>query len=196
MTKTLIDKYYQKNLKYVEMNSFYNDFEWDKCNYWCYFRRVKKQWLSFDKAISPEKLKKWPQSKTKVDDNGRECTKCLEYKEWDFFNKNNAWPNRKQNICKECQKKAKKEYRERTGGLKDKEYRKKKRILEIWSDIAFTKAVYIDWMPREDVYTIIKYVFHKWYLLQSKRTKEYRRLDTNDNRTHERSRNCTEFYRL
>lgn len=40
---------------------------------------------------------------TRVDDNGRECTKCDEYKPWtEFYDKPDGGANGKQSQCKDC----------------------------------------------------------------------------------------------
>jgi len=52
------------------------------------------------------------------------------------------------------------------------------------------KERYIDWLPREDVYEVIKYEYKKWYLVRSTIDWIYKRIDTWDNK------NSKKFYKL
>ena len=51
-------------------------------------------------------------SKFRIDDNGRECTKCGEYKEWGMYSPSALGAKGKRASCKECCSARSKEYRE------------------------------------------------------------------------------------
>lgn len=48
-------------------------------------------------------------SKTKIEDNGRVCTHCRVFKEWEYFSLNRIAPNGRKSLCKSCQNKKEKE---------------------------------------------------------------------------------------
>ena len=134
-------------------------------------------------------------NKTQISEDGRICTKCLVFKERnEFINDFSNKKTYKSTRCKECIYKAKQEYRIRTNRAKDKEYREKKRKLEIGQIISFLDPIYIDWRPREDKRQVIDYKYKKWYKITSLLKRETKRLDTNDN--HNKNINCKRFYKI
>ena len=54
------------------------------------------------KAKGQLKVTNENQFKTQIDDHGRVCTKCLEYKLWDNFFASNKTATKKQSECKKC----------------------------------------------------------------------------------------------
>lgn len=54
------------------------------------------------KAKDKLKVKNVNQFKTQIDEQGRICTKCLEYKLWDNFFASNKTATKKQSECKKC----------------------------------------------------------------------------------------------
>lgn len=62
-------------------------------------------------------------TKTKVDENGRECTRCGHYKDWSFYRKSASNKTGYQETCKQCRK----EGRGKRDITKEKSHAKKKR---------------------------------------------------------------------
>jgi len=187
--------WWPNHIKHPELVNFYKNYEWIKTTYAIFFWRVMRGWESMEDAISfIRRVKKPRQIKWLIDDKWRECTRCLQYKERRLYHYSKTWPHQRTNDCIECRTKMKKEYRERTNGLKDKELRDRKRKLDIWDNLVFYDPIIVNWNPREVVWEVIEYKKHKWYKIHSKLMNQYRWLDTNDN--HGRNENCKRFYRL
>lgn len=183
------------NVKYPDMLEYYKAYDWLKTKYANFFNRVIRCWQSRHDAIQLIKRVKKPNAvKWLIDERGRECTKCNIYKDRSCFGVNNKSPYRKTCECLECRRLMKKHYREKWGTQKDREFRLKKRKLEIWSLIAFHDPIVVNWNPREIIWEVKDYKTKKWHLIYSQLLKQYRRLDTNDN--HARNKNCKKFYKV
>jgi hypothetical protein len=168
------------NVKHHKQLEYYHNYEWDKCSYFVFHARIHQQWLSYDDAIKPESLKWQHMIKTRIDENGRVCTKCKEYKLWDYFARTKWTTTRRTPDCLECRKQAKIEYRERTGRIKDREYKQKTRILQIGEKISFMEVVYIDWLPRDEIWEVVDKKKMQWYRIKSLLTGYYKTLDTTE----------------
>lgn len=83
----------------------YQAYNWPKCNYKTFYQRIKKYWLSFEKAISTRRYN------SKVFPTGRICITCWIRKEWMYFGKDKYWVNSRTSNCMECRRKIKIEYR-------------------------------------------------------------------------------------
>jgi hypothetical protein len=176
-----MSNWWPHHIKYKEQLDFYHSYIGNKCKYWCFFSRIHQQWLSYEEAIKPQTLKWKHLIKTMYDENGRVCVICWEYKTRNNYHKSMTGFMNKVSLCKDCRKQQKLEYRIRTNYKKDHEYKKRRRTLEIWTIIWFHKEVYIDWIPREDIYEVIKYEYKKWYMIKSKRNWLFKRIDLWDN---------------
>lgn len=69
------------------------------------------------------------------------------------------------------------QYRINTNRQKDKEYRKKTRTINIGDKISLMEVVYMDGMPRENIYEVKIKRPMEAYLLQSILTNKRERLD-------------------
>lgn len=185
--------WWDNNIKYPDLVAYYRGYEWDKCKYTCFFARVIR-WIPNNKAILPESLRWKHNIKTKITNDWRVCTKCLEFKTRDKFSRAKSFKQWYSSQCLDCRNKTKRAYREKTNYSKDHEYKKLKRKLEIWQKIAFYDPVYVDGFPREDIRIVRDYKFKRWYQIQSIHTKLYRRLDINDNV--KANKNCTKYYKV
>lgn len=136
--------------------------------------------MSYDDAIKPESLEWKHMIKTRIDENGRVCTKCEEYKLWDCFARTKWTTTRRTPDCLECRRKAKIEYRERTKYKKDREYKQRTRKLEIGEKLSFMEVVYIDWMPRDEIWEVVDKKKMQWYRIKSLLTGYYKTLDTTE----------------
>ncbi len=149
----------------------FQNIQWDKCCYEHFLKNIRN-WIDIKEAH-----KVINRNKTHIDEDWRVCVKCWEYKIWELYNTDRSnkttW---RQSKCRECAIKDKREYREKTNYLKDKEYKQKKRKLEIWQEI----MIIDQWIP--ETYKVVKYKFKKWYMIQSTFTQYYKRIDTNDNK--------------
>lgn len=179
--------------KYPELIAWYRDYEWEKCSYKNFFFRVVRYWYPKEKAIKKRSYKWSYMIKTEIRDEGRVCTNCLKFKLWSEFAKTKDTSTGRTSNCLSCRKE--KSRRERAEGrTKDSEYKKKRRMLKIWSYVAFLNPVIIDWAPREDTREVISYSFKKGYQIRSVHTGLYKTLDTNDNR--KVNQNSVPFYRV
>lgn len=135
-----------------EMWRFYQKYEWKKCLYQTYNKRIKRLWLSFEEAIKPWHLMK---KKNWIIDAKKKCKKCWIFKCYSDFSKmNNSYYSR----CKECVKIARKIHYEKN---KDKilQKKKEKRQTELWklrthldkkfySDKNIKRIIQIDWVKK------------------------------------------------
>lgn len=173
-----------RNLKHKELWLRYQENKTIlSTSYANYINRILRYWQTKEDAIKiANNIKKPNAIKTMVDQNWRECTICRIYKDrWSYHN-SKSWVYRKTNDCKECRNKKRQEYREKTNRIKDREYKKKTRTLEIWSTIALFNPIWINWVPREDKYKVLSYKKYKWYLLKSLHTWEETYKSISDNK--------------
>lgn len=175
--------WWPNNIKHHKQLEYYHSYIWDKPSYSVFFARIHQQWLPYEEAIKTETLKWKHLIKTKIDENWRICTNCLKYKPRNEFSRTKIWLTKRTPDCLECRNKRKREYRERTQYKKDHEYKTKHRKLDIWTIIIMEKERYIDWIPREDRYEVIKYKFKQWYMIRSLIDWIYKWIDLNDNWT-------------
>lgn len=174
------------NLKYKEANEYYHNYTWNKVCYENFIRKTKR-WLSFDVAI----IKKPREIKTRYDENGRVCTVCWKYKERENFWRLRNWFMKKDSKCYQCKNKKHKEYRIKTKWEIDKKYREKKRKLKIWEQISFWEIIYIDWLPREEIWVVKDKKPMQAYKLQSIYSGLWTNLDTVEGNT-----NYKKFYKI
>ena len=138
-------RWWANNIKHKELNQFYHEYDWPKIWYTTYLWRVLRYWYSKEMAINKYAKLLWKHMiKSAVDDKGRVCVKCNEYKIWSEFARSATWYKFRTSSCKQCRNKYKKEYRMATNNKKDKEYKSKTRNLEIWQYIHFW-IVKINW---------------------------------------------------
>ncbi len=174
-------RWWPRNLKHHNLNQFYHEYDWPKIWYSTYLWRVLRYW--YDKEIAIQKYIKliWKSLiKWEVTRDGRNCTKCGEYKLWLHFTKNKEWPKWYDSKCRNCKKILKKEYRDKTNRQKDNEYRKNKRKLEIWKYIHLW-IIQIDWVIQPMEYRkVVDKKKMQSYKLQSMTTWYFCRLDTTE----------------
>lgn len=134
------------NLKHHELNEYYNNHKWPKIWYTTYLWRALRYWQDKETAIQKYIKIQWKSLiKWLINDNGRECTKCKEYKTWSEYSKSKTWIKWYTGVCKQCRNTYKAEYRKITNYSVDMEYKKRTRKLEIWQRLHFG-VVKIDWV--------------------------------------------------
>lgn len=157
------------SLKHKELLEWYHDHKAEYSPvYRNFYIRVVRYGMSKEEAMVYVRDWKWAK-KWNTDNNGRECSCCWVYKLRSEYHCSKLWYNKKTSDCIECRTKRKQEYRAKTNRKQDREYKQRKK-LEIGQTIAFTKEVYIDWLPREDQWRVIGYRMKKGYLLESVHT--------------------------
>lgn len=183
------------HVKHPDLVNYYRDYEWIKTTYTNFFSRIVKCWESKEEAIKLiRRVKKPRQIKWLINEQWRECIKCLEYKVRELYHRSTSWVYWRTSDCIECRNKAKREYRASTNYAKDKELKTKKRKLELWEKLSFHHPIIVNWNPREVIWEVKEYKMKKWYLIYSQLLKQYKWLDTNDN--HARNKNCKKFYKI
>lgn len=134
-----------------EIWKFYKSYEWKKCSYSTYTKRVYA-WNSFEEAIIKwhiTKIKNW------INCDKKKCKKCWCMKYFSDFYKSKEWYVSK---CKVCMREVLKEYHKRN---RDKIIKKKKerRQTELWkiktkldkifySDKNIKKIIQIEWKQK------------------------------------------------
>ena len=134
-----------------EIWKFYQSYEWKKCSYSTYTKRVYA-WYSFEEAIIKwhiTKIKNWISSEKKI------CKKCGGNKHFSEFKKDWNWLTSK---CKVCLREIAREYHKKN---RDKILSKKKerRQTELWrlkmkldkifySDKNIKKVIQIEWKSK------------------------------------------------
>ena len=128
-------------------------------------------------------MSKW-ELKTPANSDGRICTRCWIFKLRDEFNRNRVGHNGRCSRCRDCMNKQHHEYRESTDRKKDREYKYKRRHLEIWDQIYFHSEI---WEVKEKRYN--------WYIVKSIMNWTERRISTSDN-AQAWYTNCVKFIKL
>lgn len=152
----------------------YKDYNWAKCSYSTFYKRIKK-WLSFEEAIRVwhlMKIKNW------VRDDKKKCKKCWIFKYYSNFAKMN---NTHYSQCKDC---IKQKSKERYNLNKEDILKKKKEKRSVWilhtktlldskfySDKNIKKIIKIDWLKKrlqlKAKWEILKdkffYFLSKWF---------------------------------
>lgn len=184
-----------RNLKHHELHKYYTEYEWLKAIYPNFINRVVRYGEAKETAILKYGRIKCPNRlKSRVDDNGRVCTKCNKYKIWTEYSRSVTGCKGRTNDCKSCRNKHRQEYRKATNYKQDREYKKQKRTLELWSKIQLYRPTIIDWKPIRPIRTAIKYEFSKWYTLYNEQYDIYDLITLWDN--HKTSQSCKRFIRL
>lgn len=111
-------------------------------------------------------------SKCIIDDIGRECSKCFEYKKWYSYSRDNSkyairW---KTSNCKKCRNKIKREYRNNNWYTVDRLYKQLNRTLYIWDIISYDN----------EEYKVVSYKYKQWY--KAYNGKVFINIDTSDNK--------------
>ena len=175
------------NLKYKELYEWYQQQPQPKAIRVNFRERVIRYWYDRDSALNPtEDI--WRAKRCKhivYDDNGRVCNKCWEYKKRDDYSYNKVWFYKRNSTCKECKNKAHAEYRLNWWYEKDREYKKKKRYLDVGDQIYFNS----------EIWEVGDYKYNKWYSVKSIVNWEERRISTSDNH-YRRNNNCVRFTKL
>lgn len=187
-------RWWPNNIKHVDIHTFYHSYQWEKCSYQIYFSRVVRHWYSMQEAIKPWDLRWKHMIKWHIDENGRECSVCKQYKQRSEYNKSKSGIQWYMNLCRQCTIVKKTAYREQTNRAKDRAYKESKRKLQIWQKVALCKPIYVDWYPREVIREVMKYELKNGYLLYSPLLKQYTRLSTSDNHNHHQNRLSKRFY--
>jgi hypothetical protein len=182
------------NIKYPELLLFYKNYEGEKCKYSVFRSRAIRYGYSKEEAIQKVSYLWKHMIKGEIKEKGRNCTNCWIFKPRSEFSKDLSNKYRHTPDCKECRKRKKRAYREQNQRSKDKEYRLKKRKLQIGEYIAFLNPVLVEGIPREDVREVVGYTFKKGYSIKSVHTWLERTLDTGDNQ--KVNKNCERFYRV
>lgn len=185
-------RWWPRNLKHHELNQFYHEYDWPKIWYTTYLWRVLKYWYTKEIAINKYAKLLWNHLiKSPVDDRGRICVKCNEYKTWSEFARSVTWHKWHTSSCKQCRNAYKKEYRDQTNSETDKLYKKKSRTLEIWQYIHFW-IEYQHWYAMSVEYRkVVDKKKMQAYKLQSMTTWYFCRLDPI-----EWNRNYKKFYHV
>lgn len=120
------------------------------------------------------------------DDNGRVCSCCKQYKEWNEFSVDRSRFNSRWRSydCLECRREKKRAYRQNWWYAKDHEYKYKKRHLEIGDQIYFNS----------EIWEVIDHKYN-WYIVKSIVNWDERRISTSDNHCR-RNNNCIRFVKL
>ena len=174
-------------IKNIELYKRYKEYVWEKPKRPTFRERVLKYWYTKREAIDPKRdIRRSKRNKhIKRDEKGRVCNSCNEYKEREEYSYNKVWFHQRNGTCKKCKNQFHQEYRNKGGREKDKEYKEKKRKLNIWEQVYFNNEI------RE----VQGYQYKKWYTVKSIINGTERRLDTNDN-TIGVNRNCVRFSKL
>ena len=175
--------------RHPDLIEYYRIYNWEKTSYANFANRHLRLWYSKEEAILPKVRRAWAPDKTKVEENGRECTVCWEMQNRDQFAKSKLGINGKTSDCKDCRNKRVRWYREKNWERYKSNY-KDMRKLHIGEYIALLEPVYVDWFPREDVYEVLDYEFRQWYKLRSTLTGYYRNACTWSNP------NSIKYYRV
>ena len=98
---------------------FYHSHQGPKPTYSAYYQRIKVRWMTPEEAIKPMN-KSWHI----IDEKGRECTRCKEYKEWDQFAKDKSSSTWHTPLCASCSSDRHRAYRSTwTGKIKTRNYK-------------------------------------------------------------------------
>ena len=121
------------------------------------------------------------------DDNGRVCSCCKQYKKWNEFSVDRSRFNARWRSydCLECRREKKRRYRLNGWYAKDREYKYKKRHLEIGDQIYFNS----------EIWEVQSYSMKKWYIVKSIVNWNERRISTADNH-YRRNNHCVRFTKL
>lgn len=125
-------------------------------------------------------MSRWFQFKTSIDDEGRICTECKEYKIRSKFSRTTLTTTKRTPNCKECRNKRKAIYRQNNNRITDILYKEKTRKLSVWTIISFPSEEIkdiIDW-NKDQQWKVIGYVNRKWHRLESTLNGNKRRLNT------------------
>lgn len=95
-------------LKHVEARNYYQEYTKDKPTYTTYINRIITYWYTKEDAI---KLKLKRRQKFKINSNGRECSRCKQFKAWSLFHRDTKRPNGRSSWCIECRNSQKREAR-------------------------------------------------------------------------------------
>lgn len=182
------------NVKRHELLKRFHSCNKPKCKQTVFIARVTKYWYSKTKAIKPWDMRSGTHRiKTEIKQEWRICTRCGLFKLWDQFAKSKDFRQFYTSDCKECRNRIHQERRIQERYSKDREYKLRRRKLQIGDLIAFMEPVVIEEIPREDAWKVIAYEHNKWYTIRSIRTREVKQLDTGDN---PQSDNCKKFYKI
>lgn len=180
-------RWWLKRTKRPELHQRYDKQSEPKTTRNLFRNRVNLYWYTKEQAITNEKYifqAKRTQHITR-DENWRVCNKCKTYKPRDEFAKNVKWFHQKCGSCKKCKNQEHREYRLNWWYEKDREYKIKRRKLNIGDQI------YFNWQIRE----VIWYKYNRWYTVKSIMSDEIRRIDTNDNKL-KTTTNCVKFTKI
>lgn len=180
-------RWWFQRTKHPELHKRYDEQSEPKPKRAIFRARVDKYWYSKEQAICADNwIRRKKRNKHIIrDENWRVCNKCKQYKARDEYSYNKVWFHERNSACKECKNKAHREYRSNWWSKKDKEYRDKKRHLNIW------EQVYFHWQIRE----VVEYKNKKWYKVKSIVDWTERRIDTWDNKLSPKT-NCVRFTKL
>ena len=180
-------RWWLKRTKSPELHQRYENQPQPKPTRNIFRNRVIQYWYSKEKAITNERYIFQAKRTQHIqrDENWRVCNKCKQYKPRDEYAKNKVWFRWKCWSCKECKNKEHREYRIKTNHQKDREYKIKRRKLNIWDQI------YFNWQIRE----VIWYKYNRWYTVKSITSDEEHRIDTWDNKFSTKT-NCVKFTKL
>ena len=180
-------RWWLKRTKSPELHQRYDKQPEPKCKRAKFVSRVNLYWYTKEQALSTERyLFKAKRNQHIVrDENWRVCNKCKKYKPRSEYARNKSWFHKKCWKCKECANAEHHEYRLNWWYAKDREYKIRKRKLNIW------EQVYFNWEIRE----VVWYKYNRWYTVKSIVSGEERRIDTNDNPIRTNT-NCVRFQKL
>ena len=175
-----------RHLKHKELYEWYQQQHEPKCQRAKFASRVKKYGYSKEKALTLESLYAAKRREYIVyDSDGRVCTRCWEYKKRDLFSYSKSGFNKHTPMCKECRNKYHNEHRQKTWYKADREYKDKKRHLQIGDQIYFNS----------EIWEVQSYSSNKWYIVKSIVTWEERRISTMDNH-YRKNNHCVRFRKL
>ena len=163
--------------KYKEQREYYDSYKYKKCPYPLFRARFVK-WVPLDQSIRHLSLRI---KSDRVNETGRECTKCKEFKHWVFFSKMSNGLNGHSTDCLDCRNlKHRKERMNKDLQEKEKQYKRDKRSTEEWKTKTFFDNIYyqdprilknreilksVKWNidKTESVKSKIEWLVNKWY---------------------------------
>lgn len=180
-------RWWVQRTKRPELHERYDKQPQPKAKRQTFRERVVRYWYTKEQSLRTDNWFRRQKRNQHIvrDENWRVCRKCNQYKVRDKFSKNKDWFRWKCWTCKECKNKEHREYRIKTNHQKDREYKIKRRKLNIWDQI------YFNWQIRE----VIWYKYNRWYTVKSITSDEERRIDTWDNKLSTKT-NCVKFTKL